>query len=222
MRQQTVVGQDSQIHDLIADGDANPRCLILTIAKDPERQVLNREVALGFIRRSDPTLALPIIGRLPGHLIDVIHDFDSARKFFCKPCQHSKYCACNCYVSSAYAVGLMTRGVSNMKASVSSTLCGFVVSELDALRNVSASGPCPDMQLCRLAPPGTNPSSFASYAPCTRPMNSLATLRWNQGGRNVSSATSQRGGKMTKSSEWTPGVSLGDCSTRKIDGSGWS
>ena len=61
-----------------------------------------------------------------------------------------------------------------------------------------------------------------NYAPCTRPMNSLATLRWNHGGRNVSCATSQRGGTITKSMLLVPGVSLGECSTRKIDGSGWS
>ncbi len=76
------------------------------------------------------------------------------------------------------------------------------------------------MQLCRLAPPGTKPPAFASYAPCTRPMNSLAMLRWNHGGRNVCSATSQRGGKITKSMFATPGVSLGEVSTVKIDGSG--
>src|SRR6476620_8851936 len=53
-------------------------------------------------------------------------------------------------------------------------------------------------------------------------MYSLMTLRWNQGGRNVSSATIQRGGKMTKSQFAVPGVSDGDVSTVKIDGSGWS
>src|SRR5438477_10097372 len=53
-------------------------------------------------------------------------------------------------------------------------------------------------------------------------MNSLITLRWYQGGRNVSSATSQRGGKMTKSQLAVPGVSDGEVSTVKIDGSGWS
>ena len=40
-------------------------------------------------------------------------------------------------------------------------------------------------------------------------MNSLAMLRWNHGGRNVSCATSQRGGKITKSMLPTPAVSLG-------------
>ena len=78
------------------------------------------------------------------------------------------------------------------------------------------------MQLCRLAPPGTKPSAFASYAPCTRPMNSLATLRWNHGGRNVCSATIQRGGKITKSQLAVPGTSDGEVRTVKIDGSGWS
>ena len=61
------------------------------------------------------------------------------------------------------------------------------------------------MQLCRLAPPGTKPSALASYAPWTSPMNSLITLRWNHGGRNVCSATIQRGGKITKSTLATPG-----------------
>src|SRR6478609_4489809 len=53
-------------------------------------------------------------------------------------------------------------------------------------------------------------------------MNSLITLRWNHGGRKVSSATIQRGGKITKSQLAVPGVSLGLVSTVKIDGSGWS
>src|SRR5438132_12179254 len=53
-------------------------------------------------------------------------------------------------------------------------------------------------------------------------MNSLIRLRWYHGGRKVSSATSQRGGKITKSQLAVPGVSLGEVSTVKIDGSGWS
>ena len=44
-------------------------------------------------------------------------------------------------------------------------------------------------------------------------MNSLITLRWNHGGRNVSSPTSQRGGKITKSALASPGVSVGEVST---------
>ncbi len=78
------------------------------------------------------------------------------------------------------------------------------------------------MQLCSDAPPGAKPSALASYTPWIRPMNSLATLRWNHGGRNVFSMARIRGGKITKSIESTPGVSDSDCSTRKIDGSGWS
>src|SRR5690242_8712533 len=78
------------------------------------------------------------------------------------------------------------------------------------------------MQLWRLAPPGTKPSAFASYVPRTRPMNSLITLRWNQGGRKLCSATIQRGGKTTKSTLAVPGVSEGEVSTVKIDGSAWS
>jgi len=38
----------------------------------------------------------------------------------------------------------------------------------------------------------------------------------------VSSATLQRGGKITKSTFAVPGVSEGEVSTVKIDGSGWS
>src|SRR6187551_1075711 len=108
-----------------------------------------------------------------------------------------------------------------MKASVLSSLCG-ASGAFDARSNASASGPCGTMQLCRLMPPGRKPSGLASYWPCTSPMNSLIRLRWYQGGRKVSSATSQRGGKITKSQLAVPGVSLGDVSTVKIDGSGWS
>ena len=54
------------------------------------------------------------------------------------------------------------------------------------------------------------------------PIASLITLRWNHGGRKVSSATIQRGGKMTKSALARPGTSLGLVRTVKIDGSGWS
>lgn len=42
-------------------------------------------------------------------------------------------------------------------------------------------------------------AALASYSPATRPINSDIQFRWNQGGRNVSSATSHRGGKITKS-----------------------
>ena len=53
-------------------------------------------------------------------------------------------------------------------------------------------------------------------------MNSLITLRWKHGGRKVCSATIQRGGKITKSQFAVPGISVGEVSTVKIDGSGWS
>ena len=82
-----------------------------------------------------------------------------------------------------------------------------------ALALASESGPCGAIALCRLAPPGTKPSSLASYLPDTSPMNSLIALRWNQGGRNVSSATIQRGGKITKSTLAVPGKSDGEVST---------
>ena len=53
-------------------------------------------------------------------------------------------------------------------------------------------------------------------------MNSLMTFMWYQGGRNVFSATSQRSGKMTKSTLAVPGVSEGEVSTVKMLGSAWS
>ena len=111
--------------------------------------------------------------------------------------------------------------VSNMNASVSSSLAG-TSSAVDARAYVTASGPCEDQELCRLAPPGRNPSALASYTPRMSPMNSLITLRWYHGGRKVPSATSQRGGKITKSAFAMPGVVDGELSTVKIDGSGWS
>ena len=54
-------------------------------------------------------------------------------------------------------------------------------------------------------------------------MNSFITLRWNQGGRNVSSATIQRGGKIDEIDVGAcPACRSGEVSTVKIDGSGWS
>ena len=61
-----------------------------------------------------------------------------------------------------------------------------------------------------------------SYTPRTSPISSLIMLRWNQGGRNVCSETTQRGGKMTKSQFAVPGCPEGEVSTVKIDGSAWS
>lgn len=48
------------------------------------------------------------------------------------------------------------------------------------------------------------------------------TFMWYQGGRKVFSATSQRSGKITKSMLAVPGVSEGEVSTVKIEGSAWS
>ena len=50
----------------------------------------------------------------------------------------------------------------------------------------------------------------------------VIALRWNHGGRNVPSATIQRGGKTTKSAAAVPGTSDGLVSTVKMLGSGWS
>src|SRR5258707_361883 len=105
-----------------------------------------------------------------------------------------------------------------MIASVSAWYWGSS-SAATAFRYEAWSGPCALIELCRLAPPGTKPPCLASYRPFTSPMNSLITLRWKYGGRKVCSATDQRGGKITKSTLAVPGVSEGDVSTVKIDGS---
>src|SRR5688500_13882665 len=107
-----------------------------------------------------------------------------------------------------------------MKASVFSILCGLSSAAL-AFSKVATSGPCADMQLWIDTPPGAKPSALASYTPCTRPMSSLITLRWNHGGRKVFSATDQRGGNTTKSAFATPACAEGEVSTVKIEGSGW-
>ncbi len=91
-----------------------------------------------------------------------------------------------------------------------------------AFSKVGRSGPCGCRLLWIDTPPGRKPSAFDSYAPCTSPMSSLITLRWNQGGRKLCSATCQRGGKITKSQLATPGCPEGEVSTVKMDGSEWS
>ena len=105
-----------------------------------------------------------------------------------------------------------------MNASVFCCLTGTSGST-DAFSKEATSGPCGSMQLWSESPPGTKPSALASYAPWISPMTSLIVLRWNHGGRNVCSATIQRGGKITKSTLATPGVCEGEVSTVKIDGS---
>src|SRR5471030_794175 len=104
-----------------------------------------------------------------------------------------------------------------MKARVLSILWGFR-SAVVAFSKVATSGPCADMQLWIETPPGRKPLALASYTPCTSPISSLITLRWNQGGRKLCSATTQRGGKITKSQFATPGWPDGEVSTVKIDG----
>ena len=52
------------------------------------------------------------------------------------------------------------------------------------------------------------------YSPAISPRNSLATLRWNGGGRNVCSATDQRGGKHPSSTFDVPGTAVGEASTQ--------
>ena len=62
---------------------------------------------------------------------------------------------------------------SNMNANEPpATHVGFS-SSLIAFSKHSASGPWGVIMLCRVAPPGWKPVSFASYLPVIRPMNSL-------------------------------------------------
>jgi hypothetical protein len=49
-----------------------------------------------------------------------------------------------------------------MNAIVSLMTSGFDRSAWLAFSKVAASGPCPVMLLCRLAPPGVKPSALAS------------------------------------------------------------
>ena len=58
---------------------------------------------------------------------------------------------------SANAVGRITSCVSRMIVIVSAKYCGSSLAAAPRA-NDSASGPCPDMQLCKLAQPGSNPS----------------------------------------------------------------
>src|SRR6188474_261795 len=103
--------------------------------------------------------------------------------------------------------------VSNRNTIVFDRNCGSRFAELPR-SYASASGPWPDMQLWRLALPGANESALPMYCPEMSPRNSLATLRWNGGGRNVCSATDQRGGKQPNSMFAVPGTEEGEASTQ--------
>src|SRR5258708_34966762 len=104
--------------------------------------------------------------------------------------------------------GRRTKRVSNMKARVSSRYRGSSVT-VDAASYVAASGPCADMQLCRLPPPGSNPSALASYTPKISPMYSFMMLRCKDGGRKVGSATLHPGGKVSKADVAAPASAAG-------------
>src|SRR5450631_913079 len=107
-----------------------------------------------------------------------------------------------------------------MKTSESSILRGGSSTER-ASSNVSTSGPRAAQLLCRLAPPGRSPDAdLPSCLPVMMPRYSATQFRWNPGGRNVSSATAQRGGSTMKSALPPSTGSEGDDSAQKIDGSG--
>src|SRR5690606_1429771 len=92
-------------------------------------------------------------------------------------CQHSRHAFCSSVQESGKRVGCSRYRDSNMNAIVRPSFCGSSFAVL-ARSKVARSGPCADVQLWRLAPPGTNPPPlFASYSPCTRPMYSDITFR---------------------------------------------
>src|SRR5256885_15426944 len=109
--------------------------------------------------------------------------------------------------------------VSNMNASVSPRKWGWSGAAA-AWSKVGVSGPCPDMQLCRLAPPGAKPSAFASYVPKISPMYSFMMLRWKYGGRDGWSGPVPRGGKRTKTNSGAAGGGGGGGSTGKSERAG--
>ena len=106
-----------------------------------------------------------------------------------------------------------------MNAMVFCSFTGFSSLWL-ALSKADLSGPCGSIMLWSEKPPGTKPSSLASYWPKISPMNSDMMFMWYQGGRKECSATIQRSGKMTKSILAVPASPEGAVSTVKIDGSG--
>ncbi len=93
-----------------------------------------------------------------------------------------------------------------MKASVLSCLHAVRARLRLAVSNVGRVGPVRRHASCAgwRRPAGSLPP-WRHRRRAIRPMNSLITLRWNQGGRKVSSATIQRGGKTTKSRLAVPG-----------------
>ena len=114
----------------------------------------------------------------------------------------------------------MTSRVSNMKASVSSIFCGSV-RQRPPVRRLRGRGRVPTCNCAASA--ARNEALGLGVVDAVHQPHVLAHhVAVKPGGRKVCSATSQRGGKITKSQLAVPGTSLGEVSTVKIDGSGWS
>ena len=128
----------ANVENLISNRDSHAKRLVRFLtAEYAERQILYREITVNPIRGVDPARQPGIMGRIEfvhGVVASGMMDVSSkaradygqffavgGAKFFFKPCQHSKYSACNCDVSSACRVGLITQRVSNMNAIVSRT-----------------------------------------------------------------------------------------------------
>ena len=107
-----------------------------------------------------------------------------------------------------------------MKASVSAIFCGFR-SAATALSKVARSGPCADMQLCNECRRART-LGLGVVVAVDEAHEFVHEVAVEERRAEGCSATIQRGGKITKSQLAVPGVSVGEVSTVKIEGSGWS
>ncbi len=77
-------------------------------------------------------------------------------------------------------------------------------------------------RLCSEMPPGAKPLGLGVVLAMDQAHALVHDVAMEPGRAERISATSQRGGKITKSTLAVPAASLGEVSTVKIDGSGWS
>jgi hypothetical protein len=84
--QQTGRLKRCKVDDPVADRHTRTRRSLTSVAENPERQILDREVARGVVRCFDPALARRIERRLK--IARRVHRC-SGLKCFLRPCQHS-------------------------------------------------------------------------------------------------------------------------------------
>ena len=136
---------------IVADRDPAPRRAARR-AEDAQRQVLDREVGV-TLGRGNPAAAARGRGwrRSPLRLAA-----GSGRSASSAPGRSRRSPSAAAWMPAAKAVTRCGKRVSNMKAMVPSSLCGFS-SALLAPSKASRSGPCGSMVLCSEQPPGTKP-----------------------------------------------------------------